>query len=87
MKNKHLVVFFFNLLLPLGQSSSSLRQDSANAKKCSVEQLESFWKRNVEDGYHLMIKETLISTTETLRLKNNLLAMEKEQSVQYQRES
>ena len=87
MEETSLLVLF--LLLLLGQSSSSnLRQDSVSDKKCSEEQLEAFQKHQDQlysscegDGYHLQVKEKLISRT--VVEKSNYLT-ERDQLVEYQ---
>ena len=87
MQETFLLVLF--LLLLLGESSSSLRQDSVSDKKCSEEQLEVFQKKQDQihscscerDGYHLKIEEKLMSST--LAEKSNYLT-ESDQLVEYQ---
>ena len=87
MQETSLLVLF--LLLLLGQSSSSiLRQDSVSGKKCSEEQLEAFQMQQDQahcscekDGYHLKVREKLISST---TVEKTSYLTERDQLVEYQ---
>ena len=84
-----LVVFLFNLLPFLAESSSIAVKENSNVtvdgKECE-QMLEAFWKQNglnVEGEYQLISKEKLILKPEA----PNQILNEGEQLVEYQRES